>query len=91
MVVQLRLTLCNLMDCTPQSSSAHGIFQARILKWAAISYSRRSSNPEVKFTSASPALMADSLPLAPPGKPTFDLRTFLNLQILLAEKTDLGF
>jgi len=28
------------MDCSPPGSSAHGIFQARILKWVAISYSR---------------------------------------------------
>ena len=33
-------TLCNPMDCSPLSSSVHGIFQARILWWVAISYSR---------------------------------------------------
>ena len=32
---------CDLMGCSPPGSSVHGIFQARILKWAAISYSRR--------------------------------------------------
>ena len=32
-------TLCNPMDCNPPGSSVHGIFQARILKWVAISYS----------------------------------------------------
>ena len=31
------------MDCSPPSSSVHGIFQARILEWAAISFSRTSS------------------------------------------------
>ena len=36
-------TLCDLMDCTPPGSSVHGIFQARILEWVAISYSRGSS------------------------------------------------
>jgi len=33
------------MDCSPPGTSVHGIFQARILKWVAISISRRSSRP----------------------------------------------
>ena len=35
------------MDCSPHppGSSAHGIFQARILEWGASSFSRRSSRP----------------------------------------------
>ena len=33
-------TLCNPMDCNPSGSSVHGTFQARILKWVAVSYSR---------------------------------------------------
>ena len=33
------------MDCSPPSSSVHGIFQARILEWVAISFSRASSQP----------------------------------------------
>ena len=36
-------TLCELMDCCPPGSSVHGIFQARILEWFAISFSRGSS------------------------------------------------
>ena len=32
-------THCNPMDCSPLGSSVHGIFQARILEWVAISYS----------------------------------------------------
>jgi len=31
------------MDCSPLGSSLHGIFQARILKWVALSFSRGSS------------------------------------------------
>ena len=31
--------LCDPMDCSPPASSVHGIFQARILKWVAISFS----------------------------------------------------
>ena len=34
---------CNPMDCSPPGSSVHGIFQARILEWVAISSSRRCS------------------------------------------------
>ena len=41
------LTLCNPMDCSPPGSSVHGIFQAEILDWGAISYSRESSWPRV--------------------------------------------
>ena len=36
------LILCNPMDCSTQVSSVHGIFQARILEWIAISFSRKS-------------------------------------------------
>ena len=38
-------TVCNPMDCSPPGSSIQGIFQAWILEWAAISFSRRSSQP----------------------------------------------
>ena len=33
------------MDCSPPGSSIHGILQARILEWVAISFSRGSSRP----------------------------------------------
>ena len=36
-------TLCNLMDCSPPGSSVHGLFQAKILAWVAISSSKESS------------------------------------------------
>ena len=44
-VAQSCLTLCDPTDCSPPGSSVHGIFQARILKWVAISFSRKSSQP----------------------------------------------
>ena len=37
------LPLCNSMDCSLPGSSVHRIFQARILEWVAISFSRGSS------------------------------------------------
>jgi len=42
-VAQSCLTVCDPMDCSLPSSSIHGIFQARILKWVATSFSRRST------------------------------------------------
>ena len=45
LVDQLCLTLCNPPVCSPPSSSVHGILQARILEWVAISFSRGSSWP----------------------------------------------
>ena len=35
----------NFMTCPPPCSSVHGILQARLLEWIAISFSRRSSQP----------------------------------------------
>ena len=45
LVAQSCLTLCNPMDCSLPGSSVHGIFQARILEWVVISFSRGSSRP----------------------------------------------
>ena len=45
LVTKSRPTLCNAMDCSPPGSSVHGILQARILEWIAISFSRGSSWP----------------------------------------------
>ena len=42
LVTQLCPTLCDPMDCSPPGSSLHGIFQARILEWAAIPVSSPS-------------------------------------------------
>ena len=44
-VAQSCLTLCYPMGCSLPGSSVHGIFQARILEWVAISFSRVSSQP----------------------------------------------
>ena len=38
--------LCNPMDCSPLTSSVHGILQARIQEWVAMPSSRRSSQPQ---------------------------------------------
>ena len=44
-VAQSCPTLCDPMDSSLPDSAIHGIFQARILEWAAISFSRGSSQP----------------------------------------------
>ena len=43
LVAQSCPTLCDLTDYNPPGSSVHAILQARILKWAAIPFSRGSS------------------------------------------------
>ena len=58
---------CNPMGCSPPGSSVHGIIQARILEWVAISSSRRSFRPR-DGTQVS-CMQADSVPSEPPGKP----------------------
>ena len=42
-VAQSCLTLRDPMDCSLPGPSIHGIFQARVLEWVAISFSRGSS------------------------------------------------
>ena len=44
-VIQLCLTLCTPMHCSPPGSSVQRILQARILEWVAIPSSRESSRP----------------------------------------------
>ena len=45
LVTQSCLTLCDPLDCSPPGSSVHGIFQAKMLEWVAISCSRGSCWP----------------------------------------------
>ena len=54
---------CDPMDCSPPGSSVHGIFQARILEWVAISFSRGSSWPRDQTH-----WQVDSLPLSHRGR-----------------------
>ena len=45
MLNSFSLTVCNPMDCSPPGVSVHGILQAKIVEWVAISFSRGSSLP----------------------------------------------
>ena len=44
-VTQSYHTVCDPMDCSLPGSSVHGIFQARILEWVDIPFSRKSYQP----------------------------------------------
>ena len=48
-VTQSSPTLRNPMDCSLPGSSVHGIFQARVLEWGAISFSKINRFREVKI------------------------------------------
>ena len=65
----LCLVLCDSMNSNPPGSSVHGIVQARILEWVAISSSRGSSllRDHTCASYKSPALQAYSLPLSHQG------------------------
>ena len=64
------MTLCDPMDCTLPVSSVHGIFQASIQEWVAISFPGNLPDPEVKPVSlAYPLLAGDFFTTAPPRKP----------------------
>ena len=68
--LQLCPTLCNLMDYGPPGFSVHGILQARILEWVAISFSRGSSWPK-DWTRISCGSWIEGrfFTAEPPGKP----------------------
>ena len=55
-VAQSCPTLCDTMDCSLSGSSVHGIFQARVLEWVAISFSRGSSRPRDLTQGSNPVL-----------------------------------
>ena len=60
-VAQLCPVLCDPMDCSPPGSCVRWISQARILKWVATPFSRRSSGPRDRRLVS----CFDSLPLSP--------------------------
>ena len=65
---QLHPTLDGSMDCSPPDPSACGIFQARMLEWGAISYSRGSSHPWTQSCCLL-HLLHWQVGSLPPGKP----------------------
>ena len=68
-------TLCDPMDCSPPGSSVHGIYQARILEWVAISSPKGSPQPRDWTSPMAPALAGRFFTIEPPGKPLFSTDT----------------
>ena len=69
-VAQLCPALFDPMDCSLPGSSVHAIFQAKILQWVVIFYSRESPWPGIKLMSpVFPALSGGFFTTVPPGKP----------------------
>ena len=66
-----RVELYDPKDCGLPGSSVHGMSQARILKWVAISISRGSSRPR-DWTEESPTMAGGFFTTEPPGKPGSD-------------------
>ena len=62
---------CDPKDCSLPGYSVHGISQARILKWIAMSFSRGSSQPRDRTkpgSLVSPVLAGRFFTTEPPGK-----------------------
>ena len=81
-VAQLCLTLSNPMDCSLPDSFVHGIFQARVLEWGAIAFSKSYSrqiknllavNPppsdQIRSVAQSCPTLCDSMNRSTPGLP----------------------
>ena len=66
LVGQLCPTLCHPVDCSLPGSSIHGIFQARVLEWVAIAFSRGSSRPRDQTQVSH--IVGGALLSEPPGK-----------------------
>ena len=66
-VAQSCLTLSNPMDCSLPGSSAHGIFQARVLEWVAIAFSGILSSAAAAKLLQSCLTLCNPIDGSPPG------------------------
>ena len=73
---QSRLTLCDLMDCSPPDSSVHGILQTRTLEW--LPFPSPADLPDPRIEPRSPALQSGSVPSEPSGKPIWCFLVFIS-------------
>ena len=89
LVAQLCLTICDPMDCRLPGFSVHGILQARILEWVAISSSRGFSWPKDRTWVS--CIAGRFLPSEPPGKPTWRLGPNVNYELEVILMCQHGF
>ena len=82
LVIQLCLTFCDPMDCSPPGSSVYGILQAKIVEWAAMPFSSYLPDPGIKHKSL--ALQADSLPPRQ-TPPLHNFNVYLNKDSLIIQ------
>ena len=77
-------TCCDLMDCSPPGSSAHGILQARTLEWVVMPSSRGSSPArDQTHVSWSSCIACGFFTAKSPGKPV-DLYTWFQISLFSA-------
>ena len=63
-VTQSCLTLRDAMDCSPPGSSVHGSFQARVLEWGVIAFSREAlGSHDSQFTEKLKRYYVTSMPV----------------------------
>ena len=62
-------TLCNPMDCSLPGSPIHGIFQARVLEWVAISFSKGNYRRKESEVAQSCLTLCDPTDCSLPGSP----------------------
>ena len=69
------LNLCDSMDCSPPCFSVHGICQARVVEWVAVSFSGDLLDPGIEpVFLESPTFFIIALP----GKPLYFIRGLQN-------------
>ena len=88
MCVQSCPTLCNRMDYNLPGSSVHGILQARILEWVAVSFSKGSSCPRDQTQLS--CLAGDSLSLSHQGSPLSTYYVYGVLYVICPHRSPLG-
>ena len=88
LIRQLCLTLCDPMGHSLPGSSVHGILQARILQWSAISPSRRFLQPRDRTCISSISCSAGRFfTTEPPGKPKWNKEELLTHKMWKLEKS----